>query len=84
MKPEGVPIVCGPGRPSQSESMFFYFLDPDGMTLEYSFGMEEFPETGARLPRMFARTVEAADHWGGMPEPVFARIGAIEQMAPGG
>ncbi|KCZ99634.1 2,3-dihydroxy-p-cumate-3,4-dioxygenase (CmtC) [Hyphomonas polymorpha PS728] len=54
MKPEGVPIVCGPGRPSQSESMFFYFLDPDGMTLEYRFGMEELPETGARPPRMFA------------------------------
>ena len=34
------PIVFGPGRHPPSESSFFYFLDPDGMTLEYSFGME--------------------------------------------
>lgn len=82
MKREGVPVVYGPGRHPQSDSMFFYFLDPDGMTLEYSFGMEEFPETGAREPRMFAQTVDSADHWGGVPEPDFARIGAIERLEP--
>jgi len=64
--------------------MFFYFPDPDGMTLEYRFGMKEFSETGARLPRRVARTVESSDPWGGMREPDFARIRAIEQMAPGG
>lgn len=80
MKREGVPIVYGPGKHPQSESMFFYFLDPDGITLEYSFGMEEFPETGARRPRMFPQAIESADHWGGLPEPGFARVGAIEQL----
>lgn len=82
MKREGVPIVYGPGRHPQSESMFFYFLDPDGMTLEYSFGMEEFPETDARPPRMFPMSVESADHWGGIPEPDFAKVGAIERLEP--
>ncbi|WP_084419893.1 VOC family protein [Henriciella litoralis] len=84
MKREGVPIVYGPGRHPQSESMFFYFLDPDGMTLEYSFGMEEFPETDARPPRMFPMTVESADHWGGIPEPDFAKVGVIERLEPVG
>ena len=82
MKREGVPIVYGPGRHPQSESMFFYFLDPDGITLEYSFGMEEFPETNAREPRLFPLSVESADHWGGMPEPGFASVGGIERLAP--
>ncbi len=36
--------MFGPGRHPPSESVFLYFLDPDGLTLEYSFGMEEFPE----------------------------------------
>ena len=55
MKNNDVPIVFGPGRHPPSESMFLYFLDPDGLTLEYSFGMEEFPEVDARAPR---RSVE--------------------------
>src|SRR5581483_4777122 len=42
MKKKDVPIVFGPGRHPPSDSMFLYFLDPDGMTVEYSFGMEEF------------------------------------------
>ena len=80
MKREGVPIVYGPGKHPQSESMFFYFLDPDGITLEYSFGMEEFPETDAREPRLFPLSVESSDHWGGLPEPEFAKVGAIERL----
>jgi 2,3-dihydroxy-p-cumate/2,3-dihydroxybenzoate 3,4-dioxygenase len=44
MKKKQVPIVFGPGRHPPSGSVFLYFLEPDGMTLEYSFGMEEFPE----------------------------------------
>ena len=45
MKKNDVPIVFGPGRHPPSESVFLYFLDPDGLTLEYSFGMEEFRST---------------------------------------
>src|SRR5262245_4045569 len=52
MKKAEVPIVFGPGRHPPSGSVFLYFLDPDGITLEYSFGMEEFPEHDARQPRL--------------------------------
>ena len=41
-KHHDVPIVFGPGRHIASNSVFLYFLDPDGLTLEYSYGMEEF------------------------------------------
>lgn len=39
LKAKDVPVVYGPGRHPASTSVFLYFLDPDGMTLEYSFGM---------------------------------------------
>lgn len=81
MKRNDVQIVFGPGRHPQSDSVFFYFLDPDGITLEYSFGMEEFPETGYREARQFELIPENVDTWGGAPHPRFAKVGAIEQAA---
>lgn len=76
---ENVDIVNGPGRHPASGSMFLYFLDPDGMTLEYSFGMEEFPELGARKPRVFEPIRESFDYWGSFLDPRKATVGSIEQ-----
>jgi 2,3-dihydroxy-p-cumate/2,3-dihydroxybenzoate 3,4-dioxygenase len=73
-----VPIVFGPGRHFPSTSIFLYFLDPDGITLEYSFGMEEFPEQGARDPRALPFALEILDIWGGRPDPKMGRVGFIE------
>ena len=80
MKKNNVPIVFGPGRHPPSDSMFLYFLDPDGMTVEYSFGMEEFPEVEPRAPRAMPLGLESIDYWGGAPEPTMATIGAIERL----
>lgn len=80
MQKHEVPIVFGPGRHQPSTSIFLYFLDPDGMTLEYSFGMEEFPEHGAREPRMLEPRPEALDTWGSVPKPDFAKVGPIEAL----
>src|SRR3546814_20766507 len=63
MKKAEVPIVFGPGRHEPSGSIFLYFLDPDGMTAEYSFGMEEFDEVGAREPRELEAKPEVLDTW---------------------
>lgn len=81
MKKEGVKIVFGPGRHQPSESIFLYFLDPDGMTVEYSFGMEQFPEDGAREPRLLQPHPEALDTWGSVPEPEFGAVGEIDTEA---
>jgi len=78
MKAAEVPIVFGPGRHVPSESIFLYFLDPDGLTIEYSFGMEEFPEHGARAPRRLEPKLEILDCWGGQPTPRMGAVGAIE------
>jgi 2,3-dihydroxy-p-cumate/2,3-dihydroxybenzoate 3,4-dioxygenase len=80
-KQHDVPIVFGPGRHPTSDSVFLYFLDPDGLTLEYSYGMEEFPETGDRPPRAFDRALESVDSWGGRSDRAFGRVGAIDRSA---
>jgi 2,3-dihydroxy-p-cumate/2,3-dihydroxybenzoate 3,4-dioxygenase len=71
MKQADVPIVFGPGRHLPSGSIFLYVLDPDGMTTEFSFGMEEFPETGARAPRELEPKPEVLDTWGSIADPRF-------------
>ncbi len=48
------------------------------MTVEYSFGMEEFPEVGAREPRMLEPVPESLDTWGAVPDPMFGKCGVIE------
>ncbi len=73
----GVDIVFGPGRHKPSNSIFLYFTDPAGMTMEFSFGMEEFPQQEARQPRKLANTARVMDLWGGLPKPGFARKGRI-------
>lgn len=78
MRNNGVEIVYGPGRHDISNSIFLYYLDPDGLTAEYSFGMEEFPEREAREPRHLPPKPEILDAWGGMPAPKFGMAGAVE------
>lgn len=75
---EKVAIVNGPGRHPASGSMFLYYLDPDGLTLEYSFGMEEFPEHGFRKPRVFEHIPESYDYWRSFVDPRKATVGEIE------
>lgn len=77
LRKAGVEIVFGPGRHFASGSIFLYFLDPDGLTLEYSFEMEEFPEHGAREPRMLERTPETSDMWGSTPQRPLEPYGPI-------
>lgn len=81
LKAAGVEIVFGPGRHQPSDSIFLYFLDPDGMTVEYSFGMECFPEAGAREARLLEPVPLTLDSWGSVPAPAFGQIGSIEPAA---
>ncbi len=78
MKKHGVPVVYGPGHHPTSGSVFFYFRDPDGLIVEYSFGMEEFPEQGARDERLFPVVPESFDSWGGTPEAEFYEMAPVE------
>jgi len=79
-KNNDVPIVRGPGRHPPSGSVFLYVLDPDGLTVEYSFGMEEFPETNARDHRVLPRIPESIDYWGGPTDCRLGKIGVVESF----
>ncbi len=76
---EHVPLVNGPGRHLPSGSTFLYYLDPDGMTLEYTLGMEEFPEADPREPRTLAPVASSNDLWASPIDPRKASMGEIEQ-----
>ncbi len=77
---DNVPVVHGPGRHLPSGSMFLYYLDPDGLTIEYTFGMEEFPEVEPRKPRVLPPVPESNDIWASRLDPRKASVGAIEQV----
>lgn len=77
MKKADVPIVFGPGRHLPSTSIFIYYLDPDGMTMEYSFGMELIDEIGGREPRVLEPKPEVLDTWGSIPDPRFGKAGKL-------
>lgn len=69
LKAAGSDVVFGPGRHPASDSVFLYFLDPDGLTMEYSFGMEAFPEAFPRAPRRIEPSPIALDYWGSTRDP---------------
>lgn len=73
LKAADVPIVFGPGRHLPSTSIFLYFLDPDGNSTEFSFGMELFEEIGAREARELEHKAEVMDIWGSKPDPRFGK-----------
>ena len=77
LKDQNVPILFGPGRHHPSGSIFLYFADPDGMAIEYSQGMEAFPEEDAREPRRLEPSKETIDEWGGTPQPEFGQVGKL-------
>lgn len=76
-----VPVVRGPGRHPPSGSVFLYALDPDGITVEYSFGMEEFPEANPRQHRVLPAVPESIDFWGGPTDKRLGKVGAVESLA---
>lgn len=79
LQKHGSTIVNGPGRHKPSGSMFLYFLDPDGITVEFSFGMEEFAEhEDARDPRVLPVEPESFDLWLGPVHEKKAAVGTIE------
>jgi 2,3-dihydroxy-p-cumate/2,3-dihydroxybenzoate 3,4-dioxygenase len=81
LKKHNIKVVFGPGRHPTSDSIFIYFHDPDGLTWEYSYGMELFPENGYRPARIMSIAPQDIDLWGAGMEPDFGKHGEIEGAA---
>jgi 2,3-dihydroxy-p-cumate/2,3-dihydroxybenzoate 3,4-dioxygenase len=73
----GVKRAFGIGRHPTSQSIFLYIFDPDSMVWEYTLGMEQFPEVGAREPRFMSAAPEDYDLWGAVPKPGFGGSGNV-------
>ena len=63
-----VKIQFGIGRHPTSGSIHLYIYDPDYFVWEYTLGMEQFPETGARPPRRMSAAPENLDLWQAVPD----------------
>lgn len=74
----GVTVAPTPGRHMASGSIFQYFSDPDGFTVEYTHGMEEFPEVDPRRPRMLDKSYRTTDVWEGEPPRNLVSLGTME------
>jgi 2,3-dihydroxy-p-cumate/2,3-dihydroxybenzoate 3,4-dioxygenase len=62
----GVTIEQGPGRHPQSTAVFIYFLGPEGLTYEYSYGVRRIEDDAAWRPRYFDPDLpNSIDMWGG-------------------
>ncbi len=84
LKRYNVKIQFGIGRHPTSGSIHLYIYGPDYFVWEYTLGMEQFPETGARQARRMSSKPEDFDLWGAMPEmeDMGKHPPAIVSMAP--
>lgn len=76
----GVIVAPTPGRHLASGSIFQYFADPDGFTVEYTLGMEEFSEAAPRPPRMLDKSYRTTDLWDGVPPANLPAFGALAPL----
>jgi len=73
----GVKRAFGIGRHPTSGSIHLYIFDPDSLVWEYTLGMEQFPEVGAREARLMSAAPEDYDLWGAVPKPGFGGSGVV-------
>ena len=68
VKEYDVKVQFGIGRHPTSGSIHLYIYDPDYFVWEYTLGMEQFPEHGAREPRRMSAAPENRDLWQAKPD----------------
>ena len=81
---ENVEIEMGPGRHPTSTAIFIYFKGPEGLTYEYSFGVQLITDD-SWVARHFDPTVSASiDMWGGPIQRVSTQGQAPQEpLVPG-
>ncbi|MEJ2884993.1 VOC family protein [Actinomycetospora aeridis] len=81
-----VVIEMGPGRHPQSGAVFLYFLGPEGLTYEYSYGVRRITDEAAWRPRYFDPAERGSiDMWlGPTQKPVTQPQISSPQLVPEG
>lgn len=83
-KNSGIDIHFGIGRHPTSGSIHLYIYGPDNFVWEYTLGMEQFPENGARQPRFMSAKPEHYDLWGAMPDDSRSDLLPVVAVSPVG
>lgn len=66
LQEQGVEIEMGPGRHPQSTAIFLYFKGPEGLTYEYSYGVQKITDEANWQVRYFdPQQPDAIDLWRG-------------------
>lgn len=71
LKRAGYPVQWGVGRHGPGDNVFAYFLDPDGLPIEYTAEVQQIDEDTHRVggPADWARPPELMDQWGHAEPP---------------
>ena len=66
LKEAGVPVQWGVGRHGPGDNVFAYFLDPDGLAIEYTAEVQQIDEMTheAGTPEQWIRPLNRMDQWG--------------------
>ena len=71
VKLAGYPLQWGLGRHGPGDNIFSYFLDPNGLVVEYTAEVQQItnPSWVPGTPEQWARPPERMDQWGFSPQP---------------
>jgi len=80
MKDAGHPIEWGPGRHGPGNNAFNYFIDPNGVAIEYTAEVQQVDDTyQARGPEDWKWPRGRVDHWG-ISAPPSARLKEVQKQ----
>lgn len=85
MKEFGHAIEWGIGRHGPGNNVFAYYLDPDGLTVEYTAELQQVDEATHRpgTPTEWARPLDRLDQWGLAGAPSERILGAMSGVGQG-
>jgi catechol 2,3-dioxygenase-like lactoylglutathione lyase family enzyme len=79
----GVEPVWGPGRHGPGNNIFCYFRDPAGYITEYTSNIDFIVDEAAHRPKVWPRSPESIDRWGGGPPAPEVRAAMTGEPDPG-
>jgi catechol 2,3-dioxygenase len=80
MRDAGHPIEWGPGRHGPGDNAFNYFIDPNGVAIEYTAEVQQVDDTyQARGPEDWKWPPGRVDHWG-ISAPPSARLKEVQKQ----
>lgn len=83
LRKHGIEPSWGPGRHGPGNNIFCYFEDPVGYVTEYTSDIDFITDEAAHRPRVWPRSPEAIDRWGGGPPKPEVRQAMAGEPDPG-